>query len=146
MQVCSETCEYLYLSATDFREKFYNQNESLKAALDKRLKERKKFQKDLTKQKTEFLVQNRAATKDFNKNEAKVDQNELYAMYVKVHDDKEESSDEMPQKREDANHSHCDEEVKVIEKQPKQILTVRRQIVNLNGVDELRTSHNPTYY
>ena len=48
-----------------------------------------------------------------------MDQNELYAMYVKVHDDKEESSDEMPQKREDANHSHCDEEVKVIEKQPK---------------------------
>lgn len=58
IQVCSERCEYLFLTVKNFREKFYNHSIVLKSALGSRVEEHEKFHCDLETKKTEFMQRN----------------------------------------------------------------------------------------
>ena len=47
IQVSSDTCQYLYLSAREFREKFYNHSIVMKNLLGDRVEERNQFHGEL---------------------------------------------------------------------------------------------------
>ena len=70
IQVCSEGCEYLFLTTKNFKEKFYNHSIVMKQMLNGRVEQRQKFHGELEIKKRQFEKRNAVVQEDkLNKQE-----------------------------------------------------------------------------